>query len=150
MPASERLNELWPLSAFVPSRRPRLAVRSALAITAYVCAAFNALAIEPPSCTAPFRYYPGTTITVLGQTRRDSICVIRLGYRTQVDDVRVTLRASNGIYGTGRKIEALQHTAYRPNPGFVGQDQFELEVRYTDERRNSQTARLRFVITVLP
>jgi hypothetical protein len=109
-------------------------------------------------CSTPFRLCPGcdtfTTITV--QTGK--VCLIRLGNMDYHDSSRqtalaptatfgqkVVVRPRGGMYGTTSPILG----AYKPNPGFVGSDSFQVDIEFERQGQRSVT-HLKANVNVLP
>jgi hypothetical protein len=112
--------------------RGRLHGRRAAAAVAVSLASLPFLvAIGPsveaaPRCTGPFRFCDGCSVSVQVRTKKNTACEIRYFTRSgAVLGHRVTKRP-RGIYG----IANLTSAAYQPSPGFVGNDYFEVEIRY--------------------
>ncbi len=77
-------------------------------------------------CASTFFFCPGcdTSTTISVQTGR--VCTIR--YRTGggIFSQKVMVRPRGGVYGTAD----LSYGAYKPNPGFVGSDSFQVDIEY--------------------
>jgi len=113
---------------------------------------------QSPGCATPFKLCVGcdtfTTITV--QTGK--VCELRTAlssYRdggrqtalapTAIFGQRVAVRPHGGIYGTANQTLG----AYKPNPGFVGSDSFQVDIEFETQGQRHVT-HLKANVNVLP
>ena len=89
------------------------------------------------SCTGAFRFV-GPRTELQGMTKKDQPCGIYYGKRSDITSFRVIERPRNGILGTAGNREGLHLTAYKPNSGYVGPDEFTVEVGYSPRATHVQ------------
>ena len=77
-------------------------------------------------CATRFTFCPGcdTFTTISVQTGK--VCTIRYRTATAIFGQKVVVRPRGGIYGTANETLG----AYRPNPGFVGNDSFQVDIEF--------------------
>ena len=81
------------------------------------------------SCTGPFRFY-GPTASAQGTTGRDRPCTIVYGGRSDIIGYNVVQPPRFGVLGSAGHSGGHFLTAYKPNPGYVGPDEFAVSVEY--------------------
>jgi len=81
------------------------------------------------------------TIRYLGESSRE----FRGPVPTAIFSQKVVVRPRGGIYGTANETFG----AYKPNPGFVGSDSFEVEIEFEKQGQRSVT-HLKANVNVLP
>jgi hypothetical protein len=90
------------------------------------CCASSAIAA---SCTGPFRFY-GPTASAQGTTKRDQPCSIVYGGRSDIIGYNVVQPPRFGVLGSAGHSGGRLLTAYKPNPGYMGTDEFAVSVEY--------------------
>lgn len=123
-------------------RRPGVLLLLAMMMTAgdiHESAAQN----RPGVCFPRFRFVPNGVVDVQGSTFCNRVCQMWLGVSSSVTDYRLVTKPGNGILGNAGEIRGRYQVAYRPNPGFSGQDSFEIALRYRGPRRTELTTRIR-------
>ena len=98
---------------------------------------------RPGICFPRFRFVPNGVVDIQGSTFRNRVCQLWLGVNSSVTDYQLVTRPANGILGNAGEIRGRYQVAYRPNPGFSGQDSFKLSLRYRGPRRTELTTRIR-------
>ena len=73
----------------------------------------------------------GPRTELQGSTRKDQACGIYYGKRSDITSFRVIERPRSGTLGTAGHREGQYLTAYKPNSGYVGPDEFTVEVGYS-------------------
>jgi len=92
------------------------------------------------------------------QTRMGQPCQIGFGARrsdfseggSDIDALQIVVRPQNGVLGTSAKEEHRRYVAYVPRAGFVGQDQFELFIRFIPAGGGTYTTQLKVNMNVTP
>jgi hypothetical protein len=86
-------------------------------------------------CVRTFFFCPGcdTSTTISVQTGR--VCGIRYRSGGAIFSQKATVRPRGGVYGTAD----LSYGAYKPNPGFVGSDSFQVDIEYERFGRRTVT-----------
>jgi hypothetical protein len=88
------------------------------------------------NCRRPlFNICQGCSITIRMRVPQNGTCPINYKSLGPFAGQEVLVRPSNGLYGSANETA----TAYRPNPGFVGQDHFETRL-YFEEGNGRRTA----------
>lgn len=88
------------------------------------------------ACRRPlFNICQGCSITIRMRVPENGICPMNYKSLGPFAGQEVLVRPSNGLYGTANETA----TAYRPNPGYVGQDHFETRL-YFEEGGGRRTA----------
>jgi hypothetical protein len=82
------------------------------------------------SCAGVFRFV-GPRTELQGRTKKDQPCGIYYGKRSDITSFRLIERPRNGVLGTAGNRGGLYLTAYKPNSGYVGPDEFTVEVGYS-------------------
>jgi len=96
-------------------------------------------------CASTFFVCPGcdTSTKISVQTGRG--CTIRYRSRGGIFSQKVMVRPRGGVYGTAD----VSYGAYKPNPGFVGSDSFQVDIEY--ERSGQRTVtHLKATVNVRP
>jgi hypothetical protein len=77
-------------------------------------------------CVRTFFFCPGCDTSTTISVQTGNVCTIR--YRTGggILGQRLVVRPRGGVYGTAD----LSYGAYKPNPGFVGSDSFQVDIEY--------------------
>lgn len=88
----------------------------------------------------PFNICQGCSITIRMRVPQNGICPMNYTSLGPFAGQEVLARPSNGLYGSANETA----TAYRPNPGFVGQDHFETRLYFEEGsgRRTAMTVRV--------
>jgi len=90
------------------------------------CCATSAIAAN---CTGVFRFY-GPTASAQGTTRRDQPCTIVYGGRSDIIGYSIVQPPRFGVLGSAGHSGGRFLTAYKPNPGYVGPDEFAVSIKY--------------------
>jgi hypothetical protein len=86
-------------------------------------------------CRRPrFNVCQGCNTSIRMRVRQDSACTINFMSLGPFAGQEILVRPRNGIYGSANETA----TAYRPNPGFLGQDHFETRL-YFEEGSGKRT-----------
>jgi len=94
---------------------------------ALVALATQGAQAEP--CTGRFRF-TGATTSLSGATRRDEPCTIFYGMFSRIKAYNVVQRPRHGALGSSGYDGIRYMTAYKPDAGYVGQDEFAVKIRY--------------------
>jgi len=103
------------------------AFRTAFAAAALVACATCAAQAEP--CTGRFRF-TGAATSLTGATRRDEPCTIFYGMFSRIRAYSVLQRPRHGALGSSGYDGIRYMTAYKPDAGYVGPDEFAVKIRY--------------------
>jgi hypothetical protein len=107
--------------------------RSAPFRTAFVAAALAAFATsaaQAERCVGGgFRFTEGNTF-VTGATRKDEPCTIGYGLFSAIKGYSVVQRPRHGALGSGGYSGIRFLTAYKPDAGYVGPDEFAVKIHY--------------------
>jgi hypothetical protein len=107
--------------------------RSAAFRTALVAAALVAFATsgaQAERCVGGgFRFTEGNTF-VTGATRKDEPCTIGYGLFSAIRGYSVVQRPRHGALGSAGYSGIRFLTAYKPDAGYVGPDEFAVKIRY--------------------
>jgi hypothetical protein len=79
--------------------------------------------------TGDFRFV-GDRTDVEGSTRHDEICELKYGKKSDITNYSVVQKPSHGTIGSAGNQSNRYMTAYRPNPGYVGDDNFSVKINY--------------------
>jgi hypothetical protein len=81
---------------------------------------------QSTDCATRFTFCPGcdTFTTISLQTGK--VCTIRYRTTSAIFSQKVVVRPLGGVYGTANET----YGAYKPNPGFVGSDSFQVDIEY--------------------
>jgi|SRR5712671_7072316 len=100
---------------------------------------------QSPGCVSRFTFCAGcdtfTTITV----RTGKVCTIRYTTGSAIFSQKVVVRPRGGVYGTTNETFG----AYKPNPGFVGSDSFQVDIEFERSGQRFVT-HLKANVNVLP
>jgi len=96
-------------------------------------------------CATRFTFCTGcdTFTTISVQTGK--VCTIRYRTTGAIFGQKVVVRPQGGIYGTANQTFG----AYKPNPGFVGADSFQVDIEYERSGQRFVT-HLKANVNVLP
>jgi hypothetical protein len=105
-----------------------------------------------------FFFVRNGTTTIAAHTRMGQPCQIGFGARrsdfneggSDIDALQIVVRPRNGILGASAKEEHRRYVAYMPRAGFVGQDQFELFIRFIPAGGGTYTTQLKVNMNVTP
>jgi hypothetical protein len=101
--------------------------------TAFVAAAMVAFATggaQAERCVGGgFRFTEGSTF-VTGATRKDEPCTIGYGLFSAIRGYSVVQRPRHGALGSAGYSGIRFLTAYKPDAGYVGPDEFAVKIRY--------------------
>ncbi len=112
--------------------------------------AFSASSARADRCMGPFRF-TGPETFLNGATRRDEPCTIGYGAFSDITGYSVVQRPRNGNLGSAGHNGIWFLTAYKPDAGYVGPDQFTVRVRYAPRStRVESTTVLHVQMTVGP
>jgi hypothetical protein len=107
---------------------------------------------QAKDCRGPhFNLVDGGTTEAVLYISTDKICDIHFEMPSSdrgefgILASRVLARPKNGILGKS----SIRHFALKPNPGFAGDDAFEIEVTY-DRNRQKTVSNLHFTVHVQP
>jgi hypothetical protein len=103
------------------------ALRTAFAAAALVACATSGAQAE--QCTGRFRF-TGATTFLNGATRRDEPCTIFYGMFSAIKGYSVVQRPRHGALGSSGYDGIRYMTAYKPDKGYVGPDEFAVKIRY--------------------
>jgi hypothetical protein len=103
--------------------------RSWAAFAVALLVAFSASSARADGCIGPFRF-SGASTFLNGTTRRDQPCTIGYGALSEITGYRVVQRPRNGTLGSAGRNGKWFLTAYKPDAGYVGSDQFAVRIRY--------------------
>jgi hypothetical protein len=76
-----------------------------------------------------FRFTEGNTF-VTGATRKDEPCTIGYGLFSAIRGYRVVQRPRHGVLGSAGYSGIRFLTAYKPDAGYAGPDEFAVKMRY--------------------
>jgi hypothetical protein len=96
--------------------------------------------------------------TVAAHTRTGQPCQIGFGARradfseggSDIDALQIVTRPQNGVLGASSKEEHRRYVAYMPRAGFVGQDHFELFIRFVPAGGGAYTTQIKVNMNVTP
>src|SRR5262249_40904100 len=96
---------------------------SFVAITSVYSA--DALA-QSPGCATRFTFCAGCDTFTTISVQTEKVCTIRYRTTSAIFSQKVVVRPRGGVYGTANET----YGAYKPNPGFVGSDSFQVDIEY--------------------
>ena len=96
------------------------------ALIAFACVYATDAPAQSPGCATRFTFCAGcdTFTTISVQTGK--VCTIRYRTTSAIFSQKVVVRPRGGVYGTANET----YGAYKPNPGFVGSDSFQVDIEY--------------------
>ncbi|MET0604891.1 MAG: hypothetical protein ABWZ80_00395 [Beijerinckiaceae bacterium] len=109
-----------------------------------------AAAAQGARCTSNFTFVAGGVTEVEARTPRDQTCVLNYGRRSAILSYALVNPPARGIIGSAGNSDGRYRTAYRPNPGYVGPDVFEVDIRYIPQSGQARNTRVRVRMTVQP
>jgi hypothetical protein len=108
-------------------------VRSApfrTALTTVALATFATPGAQAEQCVGGgFRFTEGSTF-VTGATRKDEPCTIGYGLFSAIRGYSIVQRPRHGALGSAGYSGIRFLTAYKPDAGYVGSDEFAVKIRY--------------------
>jgi hypothetical protein len=96
-------------------------------------------------CASRFRFCAGCDTFTTISVRAGKVCTIRYWTGSAIFGQKVTVRPRGGVYGTANET----YGAYKPNPGFVGSDSFQVGIEYERSGQRFVT-HLKANVNVLP
>ena len=101
-------------------------------------------------CVGDLRFTEGRTHWS-GSTRVNEVCTLHYGTRSDILGYRVIRPPSHGTLGKAGHEAGRFLTAYKPHPGYVGSDNFAVEITYIARGTKLQSSTLLYMsMTVLP
>ena len=101
-------------------------------------------------CVGDLRFAEGRT-DWSGSTRVNEVCTLHYGTRSDIVGYRVIRAPSHGTLGKAGHQAGRFLTAYKPHPGYVGSDNFAVEITYIVRATRVQSSTLLYMnMSVLP
>ncbi len=98
-------------------------------------------------CRRPrFNLCQGCNVDIRMRVRQNSACALNLQSLGPFAGQEVLVRPKNGIYGSANETA----TAYRPNPGYLGQDHFETRLYFEEGNGKRTFINLKVNVFVVP
>jgi hypothetical protein len=81
---------------------------------------------QSPGCATRFTFCAGCDTFTTISVQAGKVCTIRYRTTSAIFSQKVVVRPRGGVYGTANET----YGAYKPNPGFVGSDSFQVDIEY--------------------
>lgn len=104
-------------------RRPHFLVNAAAIL---MLALMTTEAAAASACTVRFPFCDNCSRRISIVTKKNTPCYIHYTMKNGTIFSQTVIRRGSGIYGTANSLSG----AYQPKPGFVGKDQFVVEIQY--------------------
>jgi len=104
-------------------RRPDFLVNAA---TISILALMTTEAAAASACTVRFPFCDNCSRRISIVTKKNTPCYVDYTMKNGTILSQTVIRRGSGIYGTANSFRG----AYQPKPGFVGKDQFVVEIQY--------------------
>lgn len=82
------------------------------------------------ACTPGGFRFSSADVNVEGSTSQDVPCTISYGARSDILAYSIVQRPHHGIVGSAGREGERYLTAYKPNAGYVGTDEFAVKIRF--------------------
>ena len=98
---------------------------------------------EAAGCTRGFRFCDNCDTVLTFRTKKNKSCRVRYSVATGAVFSQTVTKRPRGVYGLAHQTSA----AYQPPPNFVGDDYFEVTIRY-DRSSNHYVTTLKVTVKV--
>jgi hypothetical protein len=100
---------------------------------------------QSPGCATHFTFCAGCDTFTTISVKAGKVCTIRYRTGSAIFSQKVVVRPRGGVYGTANET----YGAYKPNPGFVGRDSFQVDIEFERQGQRYVT-HLKANVNVLP